>query len=140
MEASVATEQSNVDQVIQMVKGLTVLELAQLVKALEKEFGVSAAPQVVASAAPVGGGQAAEEAAPTKAESTEFDVILQTIGDNKIQVIKEARAILNLGLKEAKAVVDGAPGPIKQKATKEEAQELKTKLEAVGATVEIKGL
>ena len=137
MEATVATE-GKVAQIIELVEGLTVLELADLVKALEEKFGVSAAPQIVAAgAAPVAGG---EEAGAGEAEPTEFDVVLTSVGDQKIQVIKEVRALLGLGLKEAKAVVDGAPGPIKEKVTSEEAEEIKKKLEEVGAVIEVKGV
>ena len=140
METSVTTEgMDKVDQLIQMVKELTVLDLARLVKALEEEFGVSAAPQMVAATG-VTSAQGAEETAAAEAEPTEFDVVLQVVGDNKIQVIKEVRALLGLGLKEAKAVVDGAPGPIKEKVPIEEAEEIKAKLEEVGATVEVKGV
>ena len=140
METSAATEGvDKVDQLIQMVKELTVLDLARLVKALEEEFGVSAAPQMVAAVGATGA-QGAEETAAQESEPTEFDVVLQAIGDQKIQVIKEVRALLGLGLKEAKAVVDGAPGPIKEKVANEEAQEIKAKLEEVGATVEVKGV
>ena len=138
MEATVATE-GKVAQIIELVEGLTVLELADLVKALEEKFGVSAAPQIVAAAgaAPAAGG---EEAGAGEAEPTEFDVVLTSVGDQKIQVIKEVRALLGLGLKEAKAVVDGAPGPIKEKVTSEEAEEIKKKLEEVGAVIEVKGV
>jgi len=138
MEATVATE-GKVAQIIELVEGLTVLELADLVKALEEKFGVSSAPQVVAAAGavPAGGG---EEAGGGDAEPTEFDVVLTSVGDQKIQVIKEVRALLGLGLKEAKAVVDGAPGAIKEKVSSEEADEIKKKLEEVGAVIEIKGV
>lgn len=115
------------------VKGLTVLELSELVKALEEEFGVSAAaPAAVAAAAPAEGGAAAEE------EKTDFDVILAEVGQQKIKVIKAVREITGLGLKEAKGLVDDAPKPIKEGATKEEADEIKAKLEEVGAGVEFK--
>jgi large subunit ribosomal protein L7/L12 len=119
---------------IEEVKNLTVLELSELVKALEVEFGVSAAAPAVAVAAQVGGAAApaAEE------EKTEFDVILQSAGAEKIKVIKVVRELTGLGLKEAKDLVDGAPKPIKEGASKEEAAEIKTKLEEVGATVEVK--
>ena len=109
---------------------LTLKEAAELVKTLEEEWGVSAAaPVAVAAAAGAGDGAAAE------AEQTEFDVHLSSAGDRKIQVIKEVRAITSLGLKEAKAVVDAAPGPVKEKVSKEEAEKIKAELEAAGATV-----
>lgn len=126
---------SKVQEVIDIVKELTVLELSELVKALEEKFGVSAAaPVAVAAAGPAAdAGAAAEEEA-----KTEFDVVLTSVGDKKINVIKVVRELTGLGLKEAKAVVDEAPGPIKEKATKEEAEEMKAKLEEAGATVELK--
>lgn len=126
---------SKVQEVIDIVKELTVLELSELVKALEEEFGVSAAaPVAVAAAGPAAdAGAAAEEEA-----KTEFDVVLTSVGDKKINVIKVVRELTGLVLKEAKAVVDEAPGPIKEKATKEEAEEMKAKLEEAGATVELK--
>jgi len=114
--------------------GLTLLQASKLVKALEDKWGVSAAaPAAVAMAAPAGGGggDAAEE-------KSEFDVILKAAGDKKIQVIKEVRAITGLGLKEAKEMVDGAPKPVKEGVSKEEAEEMKTQLEGAGATVELK--
>jgi large subunit ribosomal protein L7/L12 len=118
---------------IEEVKNLTVLELSDLVKALEEEFGVSAAaPAAVAVAA----GPAA--AAPAAEEKTEFDVVLTSVGAEKIKVIKVVREITGLGLKEAKELVDNAPKAVKEGATKEEAEEMKTKLEEVGATVEVK--
>lgn len=118
---------------IEEVKNLTVLELSELVKALEEEFGVSAAaPAAVAVAAgPVAGPAAAEE-------KTEFDIILQSAGAEKIKVIKVVRELTGLGLKEAKEVVDGAPKPLKEGASKEEADSYKAKLEEVGAQVEVK--
>jgi len=116
---------------IEEVKVLSVLELAELVHALEEEFGVSAA----AVAAPAAGAGAA---APAAEEKTEFDVILAEIGSEKIKVIKEVRAITGQGLAEAKATVEGAPAKIKEGVSKDEAEELKAKLEAVGAKVEIK--
>ena len=124
---------SKVQDVIEIVKGLTVLELSELVKALEEEFGVSAAAPVAMAAAP-----AAAAAGPSAEEQTEFDVILTGAGDKKINVIKVVREITALGLKEAKAVVDEAPKPIKEKVSKEEAEEVKAKLEEAGASVEIK--
>ena len=117
------------EQILEAVKEMTVLELNDLVKAIEEEFGVTAAAPVAAAAA--GGGEAA-------AEQSEFDVILTAAGDKKIQVIKAVREITGLGLKEAKAVVDGAPAPVKEGVAKEEAEEVKTKLEEAGASVELK--
>jgi len=118
---------------LEIVKNLTVMELADWVKSMESEFGVSAAMPVVASAAP------AQGAAPEqKEEKTTFSVILAAAGDKKIQVIKEVRAITSLGLKEAKDLVEGAPKPVKENVSKEEAEEIKKRLVAAGATVEIK--
>ena len=116
---------------IEELKTLTVLELSELVKAVEEEFGVSAAA-AVAVAAPAAGGAAAAE------EKTEFDVILKEAGAEKIKVIKVVREITGLGLAEAKALVDGAPKTLKEAAAKEEAEEIKAKLAEVGATVELK--
>ena len=116
--------------IIEELKGLTVLELSELVHAVEDEFGVSAAA-AVAVAAPVEGGAAA-------AEQTEFDVILKSAGANKIAVIKVVREITGLGLKEAKALVDEAPKALKEAVSKEEADEIKSKIEAAGAEVEVK--
>ncbi|NLX61825.1 MAG: 50S ribosomal protein L7/L12 [Tissierellia bacterium] len=119
---------------IEEVKSLTVLELSELVKALEEEFGVSAAAPVAAvAAAPVAGGDA-----PAAEEKTEFDVILANVGAEKIKVIKVVRELTGLGLKDAKDLVDNAPKAIKEGASKEEAEEMKAKLEEVGATVELK--
>jgi ribosomal protein L7/L12 len=123
------------EELIEAVKSMTVLELADLVKALQEEFGVSAAVPV-AAAAPAGDGGGA--AAPQADEKTEFDVILASAGDKKIQVIKVVREITGLGLKEAKEVVDGAPKPVKEKISKEDAEKIKAQLEAEGASVEIK--
>jgi large subunit ribosomal protein L7/L12 len=120
------------DQLIEAIKGMTVLELSEMVKALEEEFGVSAAAPVAAAAAP-----AAAEAAPAE-EQTQFDVVLAAFGDQKIQVIKVVRALTGLGLKEAKEVVEGAPKAIKEAVTKDEAEDAKKQLEDAGATVEIK--
>ncbi|HDI78403.1 MAG TPA: 50S ribosomal protein L7/L12 [Desulfobacteraceae bacterium] len=123
------------EDVIEFISNMTVLELSELVKELEEKFGVSAQAPVVA--APVGGeaGAKTDEAEP---EKTEFDVVLTAIGDQKIQVIKVVRSITGLGLKEAKALVDGVPGKVKEGISKEEAEEIKKKLEEVGAGVEIK--
>jgi large subunit ribosomal protein L7/L12 len=122
-------------ELIEEIKKMSVLELAEMVKALEEEFGVSAA-MPMAVAAPVAGGAA--PAAAEEEEQTEFDVILKSAGEKKIQVIKEVRAITGLGLKEAKDLVDGAPNPVKQGVAKEEAESIKKQLEEAGAEVEIK--
>lgn len=122
---------SKVQEVIDIVKELTVLELSELVKALEEEFGVSAAAPVAVAAAPAAAAEAQEE-------QTEFDVILASVGDKKINVIKVVREITGLGLKEAKALVDEAPNPIKEKISKDEANEIKAKIEEAGGGVEIK--
>ncbi|HHY92586.1 MAG TPA: 50S ribosomal protein L7/L12 [Firmicutes bacterium] len=124
------------EELIQAIKGMTVLELSELVKALEEEFGVSAAAPVAVAAAPAAGAAAA--AAPAEVEQTEFDVILKAAGDKKIQVIKVVREITGLGLKEAKDLVDGAPKAVKEKVSKEDAEALKAKLTEAGAEVEIK--
>ncbi len=116
------------DQLIEKISNMTVLEVAELVKELEEKFGVSAAPVAVAGAA---GGAAAEE-------KTEFDVVLAEAGAKKINVIKEVRGITGLGLKEAKEMVEGAPKTVKEAVSKEEAEEIKKKLEAAGAKVELK--
>lgn len=121
-----------VEKLIEDVKGLTVLELSELVSALEDEFGVSAAAPVAVAAAP---GAAAGDAA---AEKTEFDVVLKEVGDQKIKVIKVVRELTGLGLKDAKALVDGAPKTVKEAVAKDEAEEMKAKIEEVGATVELK--
>jgi large subunit ribosomal protein L7/L12 len=115
------------DQLIEHVSSMSVLEMSELVKELEEKFGVSAAPVAVA-----GGPAAAAE------EKTEFDVVLTAMGAKKINVIKEVRAITGLGLKEAKEMVEGAPKVVKEAATKEEAEEIKKKLEAAGASAELK--
>ncbi|MBP9015412.1 MAG: 50S ribosomal protein L7/L12 [Candidatus Atribacteria bacterium] len=122
------------EEIIESIEKMTVLELAELVKALEEKFGVSAAMPVAQVA--TGGAQGA--AAPEVEEKTEFDVILKSVGDQKLQVIKEVRAITGLGLKEAKDLVDNAPRPVKEAVSKKEAEEIKAKLEAVGAEIEIK--
>ncbi len=128
---------SKVQEVLDIVKGMTVLELAELVKAFEEEFGVSAAAPVAVAAAP--GAAPAAAAAPAEEEQqTEFDVILAAVGSEKVKVIKVVREITGLGLKEAKDLVDGAPKPVKEKVSKEEAESIKAKLTEVGATVEIK--
>lgn len=121
------------DEMIQAIESMTVLELAELVKALEEKFGVSAAAPVAFA-----GPAAAGAAAPAVVEQTEFDVIIQAAGDKKIQVIKVVREITGLGLKEAKDLVDSAPKAVKQGIEKAAAEELKAKLEEAGATVEVK--
>ena len=118
------------------IKGMSVLELADLVKALEEEFGVSASAVAVA-AAPAAGGPAAAAPAEEAEEQTEFKLVLQDIGANKINVIKVVRELTALGLREAKELVEGAPTSVKEDATKDEAEEMKKKLEEVGATVGI---
>jgi len=122
-----------VTQILEAVKEMTVLELAELVKAFEEEFGVSAAaPVAVAAAAPAGAAAAEEE------EQSEFSVILTGAGDKKVNVIKVVRELTGLGLKEAKAVVDEAPSPIKEGISKEDAEAIKAKLVEAGATVDVK--
>lgn len=130
---------ANLDSLYEELSKLTVLEVSELVKKLEDGWGVSAAAAAPAMAMPMpGAGGAAAEAAPAEEEKTEFDVILATAGDKKINVIKEVRSITGLGLKEAKDLVEGAPKPVKEGASKEEAEQLKKKLEDVGAKVELK--
>ncbi|KQC10730.1 MAG: hypothetical protein APR62_11460 [Smithella sp. SDB] len=123
------------DDVVKFIEGMTVLELSALVKELEEKFGVSAAAPVMAAVAAPGAG--AGSAAPAE-EKTEFDVVLTGFGAEKIQVIKVVRAITNLGLKEAKDLVEGVPKPIKEGVSKDEAADIKKKIEEVGGTVEIK--
>ena len=122
------------DDVIEFISNMTVLELSELVKELEDKFGVSAAAPVAMVAGPAGGGDAGAAAE----EKTEFDVILTAVGDKKIGVIKEVRGITALGLKEAKDLVEGAPQPIKEGVSKDEAAEIQAKIEAAGGSVEIK--
>ncbi len=124
---------SKVSEILEAVKGLTVLELSELVKQFEEEFGVSAAAPMAVAAAPGAAAAAVEEE-----EQTEFDVILNAAGDKKINVIKVVREITGLGLKEAKDLVDNAPKPVKEKVTKDEAAALKAKLEDQGASVQVK--
>jgi large subunit ribosomal protein L7/L12 len=121
------------EDVIDFISNMTVLELSLLIKELEDKFGVSAAAPVAMAAAPAAGGDVA-----AAEEKTEFDVILLSAGDKKIGVIKEVRAITSLGLKEAKDLVEGAPSPIKEGVSKDEAADIKAKIEAAGGTVEIK--
>ncbi len=119
------------EDVIKYIESMSVLELAELVKELEEKFGVSAAAPVAVAAAPAGG------AAPAAAEKTEFNVILKDAGAEKIKVIKEVRAITGLGLKEAKDLVEGAPKPLKEGVSKDEAEKIKKQVESAGAKVEI---
>ncbi|MDX8409374.1 MAG: 50S ribosomal protein L7/L12 [Mariprofundales bacterium] len=121
------------DELIEAIASMTVLDLSELVSALEEKFGVSAAAPVAVAAGPAAGGEAA-----VAEEQTEFDVILTAAGAKKIQAIKAVREITGLGLKEAKEVVDGAPKAVKEGVSKEEADTVKTKLEEAGATVEVK--
>jgi large subunit ribosomal protein L7/L12 len=125
---------ANLEKIVDELSGLTVLEAAELAKLLEAKWGVSAAAAVAVAAAPAGGGAAA---VPVE-EQTEFTVVLAAIGDKKIEVIKEVRAITALGLKEAKDLVEGAPKPVKEGVSKEEAEKIKAALEKVGAKVELK--
>ena len=120
------------EQVVEFIENMTVLEMSEFVKELEDKFGVSAAAPVAVAAAPAAeGGEAAEE-------KDEFDVVLASVGDKKINVIKVVRAITGLGLKEAKELVDGAPGTVKEAVAKDEAEDLKKQLEEAGASVELK--
>jgi len=121
------------DQILEAIENMTVLELSELVKAIEDRFGVSAAAPVAVAAMPGAPAAGAEEA-----EQTEFDVILTSAGDKKIQVIKVVRELTGLGLKEAKALVDEAPKPVKEGVSKDEAEDIKAKIEEVGGTVELK--
>jgi large subunit ribosomal protein L7/L12 len=127
---------ADINAIAEQIQGLTLLEAAQLVKVLEEKLGVSAAAAAVAVAPAGGGGGAA--AAPAAEEKTEFNVILTSAGANKINVIKAVREVTNLGLKEAKDLVDGAPKPIKEGVNKEEAEAIKKKFTDAGATVEVK--
>ena len=130
-----AAPSAKLAEIIDAIGGLTVLELAELVKALEDKFGVSAAaPVMMAAGVPAGGGGEAD----AEEEKDSFDVILTGIGDKKIQVIKAVREITSLGLKEAKALVDEAPKPVKEGVTKQEAEEVQSRLTEAGASVEIK--
>ena len=124
-----------IDEIVEAIKNMSVLEVAELVKKLEEEFGVSAAAMV--AAAPAGGAAGAGAGAAAE-EKTESDVVLKSPGGNKIQVIKVVREITGLGLKEAKELVDNAPKPIKEGVSKEEAEQIKSKLEEAGAEVELK--
>lgn len=122
---------ADIQKIVEELSALTVMEAAELSKALEEAWGVSAAAAVAAAPAAAAGGEAA-------AEKTEFDVVLASAGSSKIGVIKEVRGITGLGLKEAKELVEGAPKAVKEGVSKDEAEEIKTKLEAAGATVEVK--
>ena len=119
------------EEIMEAIENMTVLELSELVKAMEEKFGVSAAAPVAVAAAGAAAGAAAEE-------KTEFTVVLAAVGDKKINVIKAVREATGLGLKEAKALVDGAPAPVKEKVAKADAEAMKAKLEEAGATVEVK--
>ncbi len=123
------------EEILDAIAGMSVLELSELLKDFEEKFGVSAAAPVAVAAAPAAGGGGGGEAA---AEKDEFDVVLTSAGDKKIQVIKEVRALTNLGLKEAKDLVDGAPQTVLENASKEDAEKAKAALEGAGATVELK--
>ena len=123
---------ANLEKIVEDLSSLTVLEAAELAKMLEEKWGVSAAAAVAVAAAPAAGAAAAVE------EKTEFTVVLASAGDKKIEVIKEVRAITGLGLKEAKDLVEGAPKPVKEGATKDEAEKIKATLEKVGAKIELK--
>jgi large subunit ribosomal protein L7/L12 len=125
---------ANLEKIVEDLSSLTILEAAELAKLLEEKWGVSAAAAVAVAAAPAGGGAAA---APVE-EKTEFTVVLASAGDKKIEVIKEVRAITSLGLKEAKDLVEGAPKPVKEGVTKDEAEKIKAQLEKAGAKVELK--
>ena len=123
------------EEILDSIANMSVLELSELLKDFEEKFGVTAAAPVAVAAAPAAGGGGGGEAAE---EKDEFDVILQAAGDKKIQVIKEVRALTSLGLKEAKDLVDGAPNPVLEKASKEDAEKARAQLEGAGATVEVK--
>ena len=131
--AKVSKKATTIDEIMTTVKNMTVLELSELIKALEAEFGVSAAAPVVATAATL-----AEAAAPSAEEQTEFNVVLTNMGANKISVIKAVRELTSLGLKESKDLVESAPKAVREGVNKDEATTIKQKLEAAGATVEIK--
>jgi large subunit ribosomal protein L7/L12 len=128
-----ATTTFSKDDVLNWVRTASMLDISELVKAIEEEFGVSAAPAMMVGAMPAAAAPAAEEAV-----QTEFDVVLTGVGQQKIQVIRVVREITSLGLKEAKDLVDGVPKPVKEKVAREEADQIKAKLTEVGATVEIK--
>jgi large subunit ribosomal protein L7/L12 len=129
-----ATKTMGKDEILEAIGNMSVLELADMVKEMEEKFGVTAAAPMMAAPVAAGGGAAAA----TEEEKDEFDVVLQSAGEKKIQVIKVVREITSLGLKEAKDLVDGAPKPVKEATTKADAEEIKKKLEEAGATVEVK--
>ena len=122
------------DDILNAIAEMSVMDIVELIEAMEEKFGVTAAAAVAAAPAAAGAGDAGEAAA----EQTEFDVVLTTVGDKKVNVIKAVRALTGLGLKEAKAVVDGAPSPVKEAVSKDDAEEAKKALEEAGATVEVK--
>jgi large subunit ribosomal protein L7/L12 len=124
------------EEILDSIAGLSVLELSELITAFEERFGVTAAAPVAVAAAPAGGGGGAD--APADEEQDEFDVVLTSAGDKKIQVIKEVRALTSLGLKEAKDLVDAAPKAVLEKVSKEDAEKAKAQLEGAGATIELK--
>ena len=126
------------DDILEAIGNMSVFELAELIEAFKEKFGVTIAAPVAAAPAAGGGGAGGGAAAPAAEEKTEFTVILKAGGEKKIQVIKEIRAITSLGLKEAKDLVEGAPGTVKEGVSKQEAEEIKKKLEAQGAVVELK--
>jgi large subunit ribosomal protein L7/L12 len=126
------------DDILDAIANMTVLELSELLKDFEEKFGVTAAAPVAAFAGPMPGAGGGGDGAAAEEEKDEFDVILQAAGDKKIQVIKEVRALTNLGLKEAKDLVDGAPKPVLEHVSKEDAEKAKAQLEEAGATVELK--
>jgi large subunit ribosomal protein L7/L12 len=126
---------ANKEEILDSIASMTVLELSELLKEFEEKFGVTAAAPVAVAGPATGGGA---EAAPVEEEQDEFDVVLTAAGDKKIQVIKEVRSLTSLGLKEAKDLVDGAPKPVLEKVSKEDAAKAKAQLEAAGASVEVK--
>lgn len=126
------------EQVVEFIENMTVTQLAEFVKELESKFGVSAAAPVFAAGTTAGAAQGGAGSAPAVEEKTAFNVVLSNVGDKKVQVIKVVRELTGLGLKEAKALVDSAPGPVKEGVTKDEAEQIKAKFEEVGASVEIK--
>jgi large subunit ribosomal protein L7/L12 len=129
---------ADIQAIVDQIKGLTLLEASELVKAMEETFGVSAAAAAVAAAPAAGAAAGAGEAAAAAEEKTEFDVVLQSVGGNKINVIKVVREVTALGLKEAKDLVEAAPKAVKEGVSKEEAEQIKQKLTDAGATVEVK--
>jgi len=133
-----ATQTLSKDDILEAIGNMSVFELAELIEAFKEKFGVTIAAPAAAPAGGAGGGAAAGAAAPAAEEKTEFTVVLKAGGEKKIQVIKEIRAITSLGLKEAKDLVEGAPGTVKEGVSKQEAEEIKKKLEAQGAVVELK--